>query len=290
MPPAVIAAHQQEEPNASTSAVAQHPHHRPHRIFKVYVTGFGSFEGITENASFHVAAHLPSTLDKKYTSHASDAIKAQDLHVEITGHPTPVTVAYATVEELVPKLYEELVDVDLFVHIGVAPFDYYQVETRARRRPYGPPEGKPDGRKDVDGKWPVDNSADRAARGKVPDEVSEIVTGLDVAGICETLAGIYRDENAEGNADWEAPRVSDDAGLYLCEFILYNSMAEAVYGAGYKTGQLESKPVSDPEARPPSTSRAVFIHIPSDTEEKSLEKSVESVKRIIGAIAVQRVS
>ncbi|KAK6355027.1 hypothetical protein TWF696_004152 [Orbilia brochopaga] len=292
MPPTTIPTDGQKAEQPHVQAAGQHhPHHHPHRLFKVYVTGFGPFEKIPTNASSHVASHLPSVLDEKYISHAPAAVKAANLQVSIIPHFEPVPVSYDKVTKLIPTLYQDLPGVDLFVHIGVAPFEHYQIETRARRRPYGPPDDNPDGRRDVDGRWPDGHSAEGAAGGKVPDEVTEIVSSLDVKGICDVLAKVKQEHDEKGaDESWYPPQASDDAGLYLCEFILYNSMAEAVYDATYESEYPESQPVSDPTSTPPSTSRAVFIHIPSKIEEEWLERSLETVKRIIGAIAVQRAS
>ncbi|KAF3922079.1 hypothetical protein ABW20_dc0108600 [Dactylellina cionopaga] len=287
MPPNIVdnkTADGQEPKSRVPDSPTKHHHHHAHRIFKVYVTGFGSFEKVDVNASYLVASTLPSVLDGKYVSHVDTSVK--NLQVSIIPHFEPVTVSYSNVEKLIPTLYEDLPGVDLFVHIGVAPFEHYQIETRGRRGPYGPPEDRPDGRKDVDGEWPDGHSAENAARGKVPKEVHEIVSSLDVQGICDYLAGAKRD--AEDNFD--APQLSTDAGLYLCEYILYNSMAESIYDAEYESEYPESKPVTNPSSDPPSTSRAIFIHIPVNHDDESLNRSRETVKRIIGAIAVQRVS
>ncbi|EPS42352.1 hypothetical protein H072_3673 [Dactylellina haptotyla CBS 200.50] len=286
MPPPNIVTGQagQEEPKAPESPTKHH--HHAHRLFKVYVTGFGAFEKIDVNASHLVASSLPSVLEEKYISHADAAVKAQKLQVSIIPHIEAVPVSYEKVENLIPTLYEDLPGVDLFVHMGVSPWEHYQIETIGRRGSYGPPDGYPNGRKDVDGKWPAGNAADRAAHGKVPADVQEIHTSLDIKAICEHLEKVKQDSPD----DFGVPRVSTDAGLYLCEFIFYNSIAESVFDANYEQEYPESKPITNPTSDPPTTSRAIFIHIPYHTEEEWLAKSRETVKRIIGAIAVQRVS
>ncbi|KAF3127649.1 hypothetical protein TWF703_009903 [Orbilia oligospora] len=273
---------------APSSPTSLKHHHHPLRVFKVYVTGFGNFEGIPVNASYLVASSLPSVLPEKYMNHAPDSVKSQNLQVSIIPHFEAVPVSYEKVTKLIPTLYEDLPGVDLFVHIGVMPFDYYRIEERARKGSYGPPEGNPNGRADVDGKYPENNEAGRAAKGKVPKEVTEILSGLDVEGICKDL-----EKAKKGSTDnFEVPRVSTDAGLYLCEFIYYNSLAESIYDdeAKYESEYPEPRPVTDPTAETPLSSRAVFIHVPSIMTDEFLEKSKETVKRIIGAIAVQRLS
>ncbi|KAK6503228.1 hypothetical protein TWF481_008257 [Arthrobotrys musiformis] len=263
-------------------------HNHPHRLFKVYITGFGNFAGIPINASYLVASSLPSVLPAKYTQHAPESVKSQNLQVSIIPHYEAVPVSYEKVTNLIPTLYEDLPGVDLFVHLGVMPFEYYRIEERARKGYYGPPEGNPTGRADVDGKYPEHNDASGAVRGKVPKEVTEILSGLDVEGICKDL------ENAkkESTDDFWAPKVSDDAGLYLCEFIYYNSLAASLYDdeANYDSEYPEPRPVTDPTGETPRSSRAVFIHVPSNMTDEWLERSKETVKRIIGAIAVQRLS
>ncbi|KAK6351309.1 hypothetical protein TWF718_004473 [Orbilia javanica] len=263
-------------------------HHHPHRVFKVYVTGFGTFEKVPINASYIVASSLPSVLPEKYIQHAPESVKSQHLQVSIIPHVEAVPVSYDKVTKLIPTLYQDLPGVDLFVHIGVMPFGYYRVEERARKGPYGPPEGDPNGRADVDGKYPENNEAGRAARGKVPKEVHEILSGLDLEAICKDIENAKKDSTD----DFEVPKVSNDAGLYLCEFIYYNSLAESIYDdeAKYESEYPEPRPVTDPTAETPTSSRAIFIHVPSIMTDEWLEKSKETVKRIIGAIAVQRLS
>ncbi|RVD88666.1 uncharacterized protein DFL_002843 [Arthrobotrys flagrans] len=276
------------ESKAPDSPTSLKNHHHPHRVFKVYITGFGTFENIPINASYLVASSLPSVLPEKYIDHAPSSVKSQHLQVSIIPHFEAVPVSYEKVTKLIPTLYQDLPGVDLFVHIGVMPFEYYRVEKRARKGSYGPPEGNPNGRADVDGKYPEGNEAGGAARGKVPKEVREIWSGLDVEGICKDL------ENAkkESTDDFEVPKVSTDAGLYLCEFIYYNSLAESIYDdeAKYESEYPEPRPVTDPTAETPLSSRAVFIHVPSHMTDEWLERSKETVQRIIGAIVVQRIS
>ncbi|KAK6539576.1 hypothetical protein TWF694_009786 [Orbilia ellipsospora] len=284
MPPPTIVPAGEEPAAVGASQDHSYPqHHHAHRIFKVYVTGFGSFGNVDVNASNLVASSLPPTLHEKYISHAD-----KDLHLQVSliPHFQPVPVSYKTVQELIPTLYEDLPGVDLFVHIGVAPGDGYCIETRGRRGRYGPPDNNPNGKRDVDGLWPDGYAADKAARGKVPQDVQEIHTSLDIEAICKHLKTVKRDPTDK----FESPTLSTDAGLYLCEFILYNSMAESLYDAKYEQEYPESKPATNPSSDPPTTSRAIFIHIPVHTDSEWLEKGRDTVMRIIGAIAVQRVS
>ncbi|KAK6361457.1 hypothetical protein TWF730_005185 [Orbilia blumenaviensis] len=275
-------------PKAPDSPTSFKNHNHPHRIFKVYVTGFGNFENVSVNASYLVASSLPSVLPEKYIQHAPDSVKAQNLQVSIIPHYEPVPVSYDKVTKLIPTLYKDLPGVDLFVHLGVMSYWYYRIEERARKGCYGPPDNNPNGRGDVDGKYPENNEAGGAARGKVPKKVTEILSGLDVEAICKDL------EKAKENStdDFEVPKPSNDAGLFLCEFIYYNSLAESLYDdeAKYESEYPEPRPVTDPTAETPISSRAVFIHIPTIMTEEWLERSKETVRRIIGAIAVQRLT
>ncbi|KAF3936877.1 hypothetical protein ABW19_dt0205792 [Dactylella cylindrospora] len=266
-------------PGAETQKL-EHHHVHSHRIFKVYVTGFGPFRDIAVNASYLVASSLPPVLPEKYIAHgAQDTSSLEKLQVSITPHYQPVKVSYTNIESLIPTIYEELPGVDLFVHIGVAPILDYQVETRARRGPY---IGK-----DVDDRCPEDNSADKAAHGKVPVDVKEIHSGLDLKAIREHLVKLKERDTDE---NFIPPRLSEDAGLYICEYTIYNSMAAAIYDSEYEPEYPEPQPVSDPTTDPPTTSRAVFIHVPNEFNDDIIATARETVMRIIGAIAVQRVA
>ncbi|KAK4159041.1 hypothetical protein QBC43DRAFT_327938 [Cladorrhinum sp. PSN259] len=122
---------------------------------------------------------------------------------------------------------DEHVDIDLILHLGMIALDWdpdqFRFETIARRDGYGLPG---DDGKHVD-------SAELKALG-LPDTLS---TSLDVEAAWQKVKKQYPHVTT---------CVSDDAGLYFCEFRLYSSLAEPclVKEFGNKRG------------------RTVFQHIP----------------------------
>jgi len=110
-------------------------------------------------------------------------------------------------------------------------------------------------------------------------DVREFSSGIDLEGVRRFLQEAY-DELGEGKkGEFVVPDISTDAGLYLCEYIYYTSTAETIYMDGdnnkYRDGGNEVLP---------STSKVLFVHVPKETDEESIERGKETVKRIIGAI------
>ncbi|KAI9762222.1 MAG: TRAPP subunit [Chaenotheca gracillima] len=205
---------------------------------EVLVTGFGPFTNIPSNPSFTIVSSLPPTVNLP-------SGRLLRIHV----HPVPVRVAYTEVATLVPQLYARFPAVDLFVHVGVGTsLDGYKVEVRARREPYD--------RADVDGRtW--SNGVAGADPHALP---AECWADLNVS---QVLDRAFKSDAKP------KPSISDDAGLYLCEFIYFNSlvMAQRLREAG-------GKKVS-----------GVFLHVPKGTTLPDIERGREVLLRLLVGLA-----
>jgi pyroglutamyl-peptidase len=89
------------------------------------------------NPSWEIAKSLPPFLPPPASPTADLSAIASSPPVRILVHPEPIKVAYKTVRELVPKLWEGR-KIDYAVHIGMASGRrFYSVERRAHRDGYG---------------------------------------------------------------------------------------------------------------------------------------------------------
>ena len=88
------------------------------------------------NPSWEIAKSLPPFLPPSARNSDLSSI-ASHPPVRILVHPEPIRVAYKTVRELVPKLWEGR-KIDYAIHIGMASGrKFYSVERRGHRDGYG---------------------------------------------------------------------------------------------------------------------------------------------------------
>lgn len=185
--------------------------------------------------------------------------------VRILVHPEPVKVAYKSVRELVPTLWEGR-KIDFAIHIGMASGrKFYSVERRGHRDGYN--------MKDVDNELLGDAERRRVEGEKwiwhgMPDELLSVVDVDDVwkrwrAALPVRLVLLLLWEMAN-KVQGKDVRVSEDAGRYLCDFIYFSSMA-----------YLEQKE----EER-----RVVFLHVPVNADEVAIENGIEITIELIRAM------
>ncbi|KAJ5670049.1 uncharacterized protein N7477_005412 [Penicillium maclennaniae] len=206
----------------------------------VLITGFGPFKTNLVNASYLIASSLPSSFD---FSSPKGANRRVSLHV----HPTPISVAYATVREALPNILKEYAAQhggrpDIVLHIGIAsPRPYYSVESLAHRDGYFitdiqgrtgfedgerrwkelglPPTLTPGSESGKEGPYPPDDHFLETWRSHAPPE-----TDL---------------------------RISEDPGHYLCDFIFYTSLSLALM-----EGQDRN---------------VVFLHVPAASQDADID-------------------
>ena len=185
--------------------------------------------------------------------------------VRILVHPEPVKVAYKSVRELVPTLWEGR-KIDFAIHIGMASGrKFYSVERRGHRDGYN--------MKDVDNELLGDAERRRVEGEKwiwhgMPEELLSVVDVDDVwkrwraaLPVCLVLLLVREMANKVQGKD---VRVSEDAGRYLCDFIYFSSMA-------YLTHKEEER-------------RVVFLHVPVNADEVAIENGIEITIELIRAM------
>lgn len=67
-------------------------------------------------------------------------------------------------------------------------------------------------------------------------------------------------------------------------------MAEAIYVDEHLSEAIPAERPTIAAGTPPSTARAIFIHVTPAFDDKTIAQGRETVMRIIGAIAAQRAS
>lgn len=201
------------------------------------------------NPSWEIAKNLPPFLPPPKQAAAGKSTVADHPPVRILVHPTPIRVAYKTVRELVPKLWEGR-KIDYMIHIGMASGRrFYSVERRGHRDDYL--------MRDVDDQLLRDDERARQEGDKwvwngVPDE---LLTGTNIDDIWR------RWRAALPNID---VRISEDAGRYLCDFIYFSSLAHL-----YKKEEER---------------RVLFLHVPVECDDFAVRKGVDITVELIRAL------
>ncbi|KAF2835856.1 peptidase C15, pyroglutamyl peptidase I-like protein [Patellaria atrata CBS 101060] len=209
----------------------------------VLVTGFGPFlDKYPINASWSIAATLPDTIS---------ANAAHPTRINIIVPKDPIRVAFQEVLNRDPGLLSSTQPkIDIVLHIGLAAgIDYYTIERLARREGYDD-----EGRCDVDGK-----SFTRKDSRKVWYDCPDyLTTGFDYADVWRR----WRSNCPDPKLDLQP---SDDAGLYLCEFIYFTSLSYF-----WRQG-VTDRPV-------------MFLHVPDLPGEKDIAEGREVAIALIRAL------
>ncbi|EFP74910.2 uncharacterized protein PGTG_01503 [Puccinia graminis f. sp. tritici CRL 75-36-700-3] len=182
------------------------------RPIKILLTGFGSFRNHEKNASFDIVKQASE----------SGGFDSEDGNsaVELVVHPEPVRVSYRTVNELLSRLYQTHPDLNLVIHTGISqlPRAKFLLKKIAYWEHYKSP--------DVDGLFPDPSLSDSETR---PASLSSSV-------MLDQLVERVQDQISQPiNL-----KVSENAGLFLCEYIYYSSL-------------LRFKNLTNSNPEPPST-------------------------------------
>ena len=163
-------------------------------------------------------------------------------------HPSPINVAYKTVRQLIPSLIsptgpnlrhnpkkgKSTPDFDAVLHIGLAPGqDFYAIEAQAHRDGYD--------KKDVAGQTLEGDS--------FWDEVYHAPAILKTTFDMEAVQKKWKASQPK-----EDLRVSEDAGMFLCEFIYFTSLVEY-----WRHDTGGPRPV-------------LFLHVPDGQDEADLKR------------------
>ncbi|GAA5848305.1 hypothetical protein JCM3766R1_004657 [Sporobolomyces carnicolor] len=221
-------------------------------VCHVHLTGFGPFHNVPINPSWEAVQRLNgATLEAPV-----DDQSATPKTIRIKSHLVPVK--YSAVLSQIPALHSaggsdgRTPPPDVLVHVGVGTEGKVRLEQRARKWGYD--------KLDVDGHLgPFDESENK--RGFAGDEWieldDELATTVDVARV-------VGDAKRRG---LEHVETSHDAGLYLCEFTYYASLASAQ--------KLNS-------GRP---TLVQFVHVPPIGKPYSLDQLTEALKVLVLSIA-----
>lgn len=242
------------------------------KVVTVLVTGFGPFKSFTTNPSYLIAKSLPAFLYPEPNSFAVDApanyaglaptrpITSTAPIIRLIVHSEQIRVSYETVAKMAPDLVAKH-DPDFIMHMGMAGGrDYYTLETLARRDFYRI--------KDVDNK----------------DGLSEGESVWRKNGLPETLWTEWNEDDVlarwRGDVARTCPgderavvKLSRDAGRFLCEFILYTSLAYRLIDAKV-----------DDEKAQERKGRAAFLHVPGGTDEASIARGRNIAEAAIRAV------
>jgi len=238
------------------------------------------------------------------------------------------------VDALIPEIHANNSDADLFLHLGIAPISGYRIEQSACRTGYDSP--------DVDNKLCPGRTA--KCHNCVPHDVEQLHCGIDLEKLIARFeaddddsdeANIREDdyertdpedrarlkdeiqEDEEEDRIKTKPYISNDAGLYLCEYIYFNSMAEAIYVDEPKRlvhtvseSTIDQQVILDDEPNAdvneqeqnadhriqtneiqsvvPSTDRVLFLHVPWKGGEETIKLGRETVMKIIAGVILQK--
>nr|XP_023874155.1 pyroglutamyl-peptidase 1-like [Quercus suber]POE83817.1 pyroglutamyl-peptidase 1 [Quercus suber] len=225
----------------------------------VLVTGFGPFQAqYPVNPSFEVTKALPTVLPKTLSGDAA---------INIVSYPSPLRVAYADTQKLLPELLAAHADsIDLVLHIGMASGrTYYAAEKYAHTRGYTR-------HKDIDGHFgasPADDN-DNDSGPSLPDRLT---TSLAFDALIARWRDAVRDIPTGEPGHAADVRPSEDAGSFLCDYTYCTSMKwfarrnHCVDGGG-------------PRARP-----VLFFHVPAASDTATLETGGAVAQSLIRAMA-----
>lgn len=202
----------------------------------VVLTGFGKFRNHESNPSWEAIKNDSFQIDRP----SIRLVKRQ------------VDVAYQDVDAAVEELWKTYNPL-LMVHVGLAAFEtHIRIEARARHGPYVHDDIKKFAAHEhlreykTDGEGSLEEKTVRHNYTCKPCEFDCSKTKIDVDRLCSRL----NEEFAKKNVNIPFKR-SEDAGLYLCEYIYQKSLR-----------------ICD---------RALFIHVP-DVEDFKLEDISASLK------------
>ncbi|KAM0791711.1 hypothetical protein ACM66B_003980 [Microbotryomycetes sp. NB124-2] len=236
------------------------------------MTGFGPFYTYKQNPSWLAVEpltnttieHRPLPLSGLHDDHDHRPLDDHQRPIHITTTLVPVT--YEASNATTQRIHSTEQPFDLVVHVGVGLSGQIKLETRARKFGYDKP--------DVENLYAKEN--DLGQRGFVEQEFDSfettIKTDLDVYTVIEWC---------QSRGKVEHIMESEDAGLYLCEYTLYGSMARSRIRAQLdKTGGASLQ--GDTRTRTP----VQFVHVPplGPGEPYDVEQLTNALRLIVWAM------
>lgn len=230
-------------------------HQRKH--YTVLVTGFGPFRvEYPINPAWEIARALGKALPLRSELHM----------IHVICPDAPIKTAYASTREIVPKLLSKHhAQIDMVLHLGMlSTRDDFALETLAHRGEYSRP--------DVDGSIPPLDEPE-SLFGDCP---TLLRPSLDVQAVFGSVRRVIQQADRRTSLFGLDIRLSQDAGRFLCEYTLYNSL---VWYAR-RTGDVGLNQSSLSTSRP-----VMFLHVPRSSDETALEQGVAVASSVIQAMA-----
>lgn len=250
------------------------------------------FKSFLINPSWLIASALPDKLYPDATTPDSPSNNPSPYKIKIVIHPSPIRVAYNTVSTVFPDLLAQH-DPDFILHIGMAGGrDCYSLETRAHRDGYRikdvddadgfscgevawKREGVPDcllvawDEDEVLRRWETGVERGLQTRGflNAPDVPLPKGVPSPMKSVWGTVGGppISR---AEEHRKKSVVKLSRDAGRFLCEYALFESLSLRWVDANkYKQSTQSQSPSSPPS--PQSSKPANITNEPSSTTDSA---------------------
>ncbi|KAK4574865.1 hypothetical protein LTR86_001707 [Recurvomyces mirabilis] len=223
--------------------------------FNVLVTGFDTWSGHPNepNPSQLITADLARKIEIKQPGNAT-------INVSVHFSNEPVPVSFAGIDTLVPKLYEAK-RYDFVIHTGVAPsIKWYEIETTARRSGY---KTKTDF-----GEMPPGEEHPGYGGREGPLKFYTCVLELGVETVLKSGKGQCTLKDAD-------LRISRDAGLFVCEYITYASLAYLRYNKNHLLPPDEQTGVA-------------FLHAPANGSEEMVRRGKEVYIALIKALILSK--
>lgn len=266
------------------------------------------FKSFLINPSSLIASALP---DELYPTSTDPVSGKAAYRIKLIVHPDAIRVSYRVVSEIVPTLISQH-DPDYIVHIGMAGGrDCYSLETRAHRDGYrikdvdccdgfqcGEAVWKKEGVPDVlTVRW---DEADVLARWE-----KGVQNGLETRGFLGRAAGDndqtpivpgtplfnVHTNRAEENRRKAVVKLSRDAGRFLCEYALFESLsrrwldAATLPEAGHEQ-EVRLKTDSQNLAQE-RLGKVAFLHVPGWTGVEDVNRGVmiaeEAIRALVGS-------
>ncbi|GAA5966348.1 hypothetical protein JCM21900_005139 [Sporobolomyces salmonicolor] len=228
--------------------------------FHVHLTGFGPFRNYTINPSWEAVRPLNETLLSAPPAPLNGATSLDPPSESASSHrPIRLTasllpVKYTSALSMVPALHARTKPdfcPDLIIHVGVGLEGAVRLEQSARKVGYEKP--------DADGEMArVDEETGR--KGHVGVELKELAAELRTRIDGQRVVNWVREKGLEH------VELSEDAGLYLCEFTYFASLVSALR-------QNPSHPLP-----------VQFIHVPPTESPYSIEQLTRAIQLLVWAI------
>ncbi|EGU11357.1 hypothetical protein RTG_02848 [Rhodotorula toruloides ATCC 204091] len=227
----------------------------PQRPYRVHITGFGPFRDVTLNPSWEAVRLLHDTtlfsepLLDGVSSNDSPSLRRPSRPIHFSASFLPVT--YSSVSLLAPAL-QNPPEPDLIIHVGVSSEDRsIRLEQRARKFGYD----------STDAEGQMAELGEDGRRGFVGERwrecPEELRTRVEGGKVVRRLK----------EAGFEHISLSEDAGLYLCEYTFYTSLATALH-----------------RRRADCPTPVQFIHIPPEGKPYEIEEVTAALRLVVWTI------